>query len=138
MNLNAYSAQKRLAIFEELRTGRSPSEGEFDPSLLKECRAKEPPQLGSTRFEPWSIIVEFIYPDATGASLVLTVRLASPERIVFLPVPEWVVESIWQGDVAGSFQFESDATRLLSSFEQELEPDNNQKWFGPQMAKRRE
>jgi len=55
-----------------------------------------------------------------------------------LPVPEWVVESIWQGDVAGSFHFERDAKRLLASFEQELEPDDNQKYFGPQMAKRRE
>lgn len=138
MNLNAYSAQKRLAIFEELRSGRLPSEGEFDHSLLKECQAKGLPQLGSTRFEPWCIIVEFIYPDTAGASLVLTIRLASLERIVFLPVPEWVVESIWQGDVAGSFQFESDAMHLLTSFSQELEPDNNLKWFGPQMAKRRE
>lgn len=138
MTLNAYAAERRLALLEDLRAGRDPSEGSFDVATLEEGRAKGEPQLGATRFEPDAIWLEFIFPDPQRSATVLTIRLDPPERIVFLPVPEWVVESIWQGDVAGSYQFESRARELVANFVTELEPGANRKWFDPQPPKRRE
>jgi len=138
MTLNAYSAQKRLSIFEDLRQGLAPREGEYDASALAEAKKKGEPQMGSTHYQPGAIFVEFIYPDPSTTATVLSVRLSPPERIVFLPVPGWVVENIWQGDVQGTFHFESEAQRLYVELGRELEPEENRKWFGAQMAKRRE
>ena len=138
MTLNEYAAKKRLELFEDLRAGREPSEGVFDASVLKEARTKSPPQIGATRYQPEAIIVEFIYPDPDSSATVLSVRLESPERIVFLPVPEWVVETIWQGEIDGSFQFESDARKLLEGFQSQLDPEANARWFLPRAATRRE
>ncbi|MBC8065766.1 MAG: hypothetical protein H7Y17_13120 [Chlorobia bacterium] len=138
MTLNAYAAQKRLVLLEALKQGLPPSEGEFDAAILSEARVKGDPQMGSTRYEDHAIYCEFIYPDPKTTATILTVKLDSPERIVFLPVPEWVVENIWQGDITGTFHFESEARRLYEALGLELESGANQKWFGPQMAKRRE
>jgi hypothetical protein len=138
MTLNAYAADKRLAIFEDLKNGQPPREGQFDETVLSEAKVKGDPQMGSTRYEPDAIFVEFIYPDPKTTSTILTIRLTPPERIVFLPVPDWVVENIWQGDIAGTHQFESDARRMYEEFVRELDTEPNKKWFGPQMAKRRE
>lgn len=125
-------------IFDQLKQGLPPSEGEFDEQVLRDAKIKGQPQMGTTRFEPNAIFVEFIYPDPNSTASILTVKLDTPERIVFLPVPEWVIESIWQGDVAGSYHFESDARALVAKFEMELSEAENPKWFGKQMAKRRE
>ena len=57
---------------------------------------------------------------------------------MFLPVPDWVIESIWQGEISGSYHFESDAKALVEAFQAELSAENNPKWFLPQAAKRRE
>jgi hypothetical protein len=138
MTLNHYAAETRLAIFEDLRTGREPREGTFDAGLLREARTKASPQMGATRYSPDEIAFEFIFPDPLGAALILTVNVVPKERIVFLPVPPWVVENIWQGDVAGSHHFESDAIRLVSEFTGELAADANRKWFDRQPPKRRE
>ncbi len=138
MTLNAYAAQKRLAILDELKRGQPPTEGVFDAAVFAEGKVKGDPQMGSTRYEPNGIFVEFIYPDPKTTSTILTVRLDSPERIVFLPVPSWVTENIWQGDISGTFHFESEARRLYEELGLEIEGDANLKWFGPQMAKRRE
>jgi hypothetical protein len=138
MQLNAYAAQKRLALFEEIRNGQNPSEGTFDEAVLREGRTKGQPQVGSTRYEPYAIILEFIFHDPRGATVIFPVRLEVPERIVFLPVPNWVVENIWQGDIDGMYHFESEARRLLALFSEELEPEKNAVWFGPRAAKRRE
>ncbi|MBN9502607.1 MAG: hypothetical protein BGO01_17595 [Armatimonadetes bacterium 55-13] len=138
MTLNAYAAAKRLAIFDELQAGHEPSEGLFDHAILEEGRVKGHPQMGTTTYEPNCISLEFIYPDPSTSATVLSVKLTPPERIVFLPVPEWVVESIWQGEISGSFHFESDAQKLYEALGSEITAENNKKWFGPQMAKRRE
>ena len=138
MTLNAYTAEKRLAIFEDLKAGREPREGQFDAALLAEGRIKGQPQMGSTRYGPDAIRIEFIYPEHGSTATVLTVTLESPERIVFLPVPDWVVENIWQGDITGTHHFESEAMMLYEALGEELTPSGNVKWFGPQMAKRRE
>lgn len=138
MPLNTFAAEAKRTIFEDLLGGRDPSQGTFDPALLKEARTKGQPQMGTTRYEPTHVVFEFIFPEPAGGTVVFPVRLDSPERIVFLPVPGWVIENIWQGDVAGSHVFESDARRLLGELEAELSPESNLKWFGPQAAKRRE
>ncbi|AIE85245.1 hypothetical protein [Fimbriimonas ginsengisoli] len=129
MSLNQYAAERRLRIFDELRAGRSPSEGSFDEAVLREARAKGQPQMGSTTYAPDAILFEFIYPNPTGAPILLEVRLDPPERIVFMPVPSWVVESIWQGEISGSAHFESDAYAMLETFRQSLEPDRNSEQF---------
>lgn len=138
MALNTFVAEKRLALFEALQAGLDPSEGDYDADLLREARLKGSPQLGATRYSPDRVVVEFIYPDPQGATALVAVSLSVPERIVFLPVPEWVVEAIWQGEVDGSYHFESDARALLQSLEADLAPEANLKWFGPRPAKRRE
>lgn len=138
MSLNQYASTRRLAIFEDLSLGREPREGEFDAGILKEGRTKGAPQMGTTRFTPDQIIFEFIYPRSGEIATILAVTLKAPERIVFMPVPAWVVENIWQGDVDGTHQFESDARALLDDFAADMEPGPNQKWFGPRMPKRRE
>lgn len=138
MPLNLYASERKRRIYDELCNGANPSEGDFDEATLREGRSKGKPQIGITRFEPDSIIFEYIFPDPNGAAVILTVKLSPPERIVFLPVPKWVVESIWQGDIDGSYHFEGDARQLLKEFESSIEPESNKAWFGPRQAKRRE
>lgn len=139
MTLNAYVSAQRRVIFEDLKSGQTPSSGTFDAGVLKDARTKGvPPQLGSTRFLPDTIELEFIFPDARGASVVLVVQLTPPERIVYLPVPTWVVESIWQGEIAGSYHFESDARGLLNDLTRDLEPEANLRFFGRQEPTRRD
>jgi hypothetical protein len=136
--LNCYAAEIRLKLFDELMAGHPPSRGAFDEHVLKDGRAKGSPQMGATRYEPEDIIFEFIYPDPLSSATVFEVKIEAPERIVFLPVPDWVIENIWQGDISGSYQFESDAIELVEAFRGELSLESNPKWFLPQAAKRRE
>ncbi|HTQ11771.1 MAG TPA: hypothetical protein VMI31_17045 [Fimbriimonadaceae bacterium] len=128
-NLNVFAAEKRTAIYEDLLNGREPREGLFDPAVLREAKAKGSPQMGTTTYTPAEIKFEFIYPDPNGAPNIVAVTLPAPERIVFLPVPSWVVENIWQGSIAGTPHFESEANRLVREFEAELCPEANPKWF---------
>lgn len=138
MSLNQFAADCRLAIYQDLLAGREPSRGRFDPASLRRARDLGAPQMGVTRYEPGCISFEFIYSVQSASAHLLVVEVEPPERIVFLPVPGWVVENVWQGDVAGSYHFESDARRLVEDFAAELEPGPNAKWFGPQAPKRRE
>ena len=138
MNLNAYAAERRLAFFEDLKRGWPPGDASYDEAVFRDAKVKGQPQMGTTRYEPHAIIFEFIYPDPQTTSTVLSVRIQSPERIVFLPVPEWVVETIWQGEVDGTFHFENEAAKLVAALQSELTPDGNLKWFGKREAKRRE
>src|SRR3569623_381757 len=115
-SLNAYVSEKQNRIFEDLTGGRDPSEGEFSSEILKEARAKGRAQMGTTRFEPDAIVLEFIYPDPKSTATIFPVRLHTPERILFMPVPGWVVESIWQGEIDGSYHFESEAAKLLAEY----------------------
>lgn len=138
MRLAQYASDLRLALFDDLQSGREPREGTFDPEVLKEARSKGTPQMGGTRYEPDSLTFEFIYPDPQSSATVLSVRVATPERIVYLPVPAWVVEHIWQGEVVGSFAFESEAAEQVAEFVSSLDREPNAALFGPQPAKRRE
>jgi hypothetical protein len=138
VTLNVFAAEKRRQIFDRLKAGADPGEGAFSADLLAEGRRKGLPQVGATRYEPGAIHLEFIYPDSTSTATILTVTVTPPERIVFLPVPGWVIENIWQGDIDGTYHFESDALTLVEDLRAELSPEENAKWFGPRQAKRRE
>ncbi len=138
MTLSEFVAKTKREIFAELQAGKIPSIGEFDARRIEDGRKLGPVQIGSASFSPSEIQLEFLYSDGKGNTVILTVKLASPERIVFLPVPEWVVESIWQGDIDGSFHFETQAQQLLQKFLLLIEPENNIGLFGPKQATRRE
>lgn len=138
MKLNAFAADAKKAIFDDLCRGEFPSIGSFDLAILNEARTKGVPQQGPTRFEPNAVVCEFIYGTGTGQTMIVTVKVDAPERIVFMPVPSWVVESIWQGEIDGSYHFVSHAQQNLAEFESELSSESNQNWFGPRPAKRRE
>jgi hypothetical protein len=136
--LNQWIAQIKRRIFDDLAQGRDPSEGEFDAASLKEARTKGSPQLGATVLAPDRVEIQFVFPDPNSAASVVSVTLVPPERIVFLPVPSWVVENIWQGSVDGSAVFESEARILVEALMREIEPEANLKHFGPKQASRRE
>lgn len=138
MPLNHEVAELRRRLLDDLLAGRAPSTGAFDAESLAHARTKGRPQLGTVRFEPRLITLEFIYSDPQGAASIFEVAVEPRERIVFLPVPEWVRETIWQGEIDGSYHYVSDARTLLARFEEEIEPEPNAKWFGPQPPKRRE
>ena len=138
MKLAEYVAKTKREIWEDLREGRDPRLGEFNSQLLADARVKGQPQIGDSVFTPESISFEFIYSDGSGKTIIFPVLVPAPKRIVFLPVPGWVIESIWQGDVDGSYHFEKDATVLVEAFQSELTADKNRAWFGRRQATRRE
>lgn len=130
MTLSEFVYQQRNHVFEALQKGILPTLGEIDADRWATCKVLGPPQLGPTRYEPNSIVIEFLYPASTGKVEVLSVRIDAPERIVFLAVPDWVIESIWQGEIAGSYEFESRARALVAAFVNGLEAEANAANFG--------
>ncbi|MCU0316601.1 MAG: hypothetical protein MUC92_08415 [Fimbriimonadaceae bacterium] len=136
--LNTFVAQKKREIFEDLTAGKAPREGTYDEELLRLAKLRGKPQMGATTYEPHSLGLEFVFHDPTTSALVFTVDVAPPERVVFLPVPGWVVETIWQGEISGSYCFESEAEDLIATFKDSLTPKENSQWFGKQQARRRE
>lgn len=136
--LSAYTAEKKRAIFEQLLKGEKPGEGEFDRGIWVEAKDKGRPQMGTTVYAPDTISVEFVYSDPAGGSMVLKVKLESPERIVFMPVPTWVHQEVWQGHVDGTYRFESEAKEMMAKFELELAEGKNEEWFGKRMPMNRE
>ena len=138
MTLAEWAARTKRDIFEQISAGQSPSGGDFVGTILKEGRSKGTVQMGATTYLPDAAWMEFIFSDTVSSAIVLTVVVPSPERIVFMPVPVWVVETIWQGDVDGSFHFESHAEALVQELIEALKPDSNSKLFGKKQPTRRE
>lgn len=138
MTLNEYSAKKRREILDDLLEGRGPREGEFSSQDLAEAMKKGRPQMGPVVYEPWHMTLEFIFSGPGSDSVVIPVRLPSPERIVYLPVPEWVVENVWQGDVSGSFHFEGHALALLEAFHTLIGEEHNRGLFDSRIKQGRE
>jgi hypothetical protein len=129
VGLNAFASGVRKRIFEDLTAGNPPGVGEYSQELLKEARAKGKPQMGSTTYLPNCVNFEFIYSGSSGAATLLTVSVQPPERIVYLPVPEWVIQQIWQGEVFGSYQLLSDGERMLDHLRHQLLPEPNREIF---------
>jgi hypothetical protein len=138
IGLNQWVADAKRRLYDDLTQGRDPTEGEYDPVALKEARVKGSPQLGATVLAPDRVEIQFVFPDPQSAAAIVSVVLVPPERVVFLPVPPWVVENIWQGSIDGAAVFESEAKALIDSFLAELEPEANLKHFLPKQASRRE
>ncbi len=135
-SLAQWTATRKREIFDDLSSDRPPREGVFDSANLAECRTKGAVRMGASVYHPDRVDLEFLF--GAGTPLVFVVSLPAPERIVYLPVPAWVVETIWQGEISGSHHFESEANRLLLAFQSLLSPEANAPLFGPQMARRRE
>lgn len=129
MHLNSYVAQKKIEILQSLQANQPPAEGEYDHANWQEAKDLGSPQVGTARFSPDTIYLEYIYANPGASNLLFTVQLTPPERIVFMPVPDWVVETIWEGEIDGSYRFESEAQSLLESLTSELEEEKNKKWF---------
>jgi hypothetical protein len=138
MTLNEFLAQQKSSAYESVLQGVAPHGLRCDQERLSDLHEKGKPTMGTTVLKPDLVVFEFIFSLDDGQSEVLAVELEPPERIVCLPVPDWVVESIWQGEVQGSFHFESDARLLVDKYAKELEPLHNAKWFERQSPKRRE
>lgn len=130
MVLNEFLAQCKRELFEDITKGSGLRLGQYDSALLKELRAKGEPQIGTAVLQPRLIVFEFLFKFPDGQVSVLPVEVVPQERIVYLPVPDWVIESIWQGEVSGSYHFESDARSLLERFASVLEPEANAEAFG--------
>jgi hypothetical protein len=85
------------------------------------------------------VVLEFIFQDASLGPAVLSVRVPAPEPIVYMPVPDWVIEDVWQGEVTGSFRFLSEAERLLEAFRAQVFTERNRAYFEkPDLPKRRD
>jgi hypothetical protein len=139
MNLNEFVATHKRGILDDLLNLKEPSIGVWDSDSLGKCRAlNTAPKIGTAVYFQDRVELEFIYMADGQATEVLTVSVPAPERIVFLPVPKWVVETIWQGEISGTFHFESDALRLVAQFQASLEPRENEALFGPARPTRRE
>lgn len=136
MTLAEFTASKKKEIYNDLRQARKP-DGRHDEAALASLLGRSEPQMGATVLEPDKVRFEFIFPQGDGSVELFKIELSPPERIVFMPVPGWVVETIWQGEVAGSHHFESDAKQLLKKLADSLEPLANKKLFDrPQPARR--
>ncbi|MCS7208705.1 MAG: hypothetical protein NZ874_03955 [Fimbriimonadales bacterium] len=129
MTLREFVRDQIRAVFDALKAGNAPPVGEYDPATLRECQRRASPQVGATRFLPDAVILEFIFQDASLGPAVLSVRIPAPEPIVYMPVPDWVIEDVWQGDVTGSFRFRSEAERLLQAFSEQVFTERNRVFF---------
>lgn len=139
MTLREFVSEQMNLIFDALKRGQSPPVGTYEAESLRECQRRSQVRTGVTRFLPDSALFEFIFNDPSLGPAVLTVKVAAPEPIVYMPVPGWVIEDVWQGDVTGSFRFHSEAVQLIEVFQNELRAENNQKYFEDrQPPKRRE
>lgn len=129
VNLGLFISATKRAIFETLLGRKPPTVGEYDEKVLQECFSKGVPQMGLHRYSPFGITFEFIFSGPGSGSQIFEVFVPTGERIVFLPIPTWVVESIWQGEISGSYHFESEATAQLAAFSEQLLPEDNAALF---------
>ncbi|MGQ9881576.1 MAG: hypothetical protein ACUVSV_12050 [Armatimonadota bacterium] len=126
MTLREFVNATRKQVLDALLHKQPPPIGHFDPKRFEEAVQMREVQMGGTRYTPHSVILEFVFlHDNPGAPLILCVEVDTPEPVVFMPVPEWVQEDVWQGEVKGTFRFRSEAEQLIGSFRHHvLECDN--------------
>jgi hypothetical protein len=123
------TALLRGQILEDLQAKIEPRIGQFEPETLRLALTKPSVQMGAQKFVPNGFFFEFIFPDPTAGTVILTVFVPSKERIVFLPVPNWVRQNIWQGDIEGSYYYESEVEPVLSGFRTLLSDEKNAVFF---------
>lgn len=136
--LGEYVAAARLRAFEALRQKLLPPEGDFDVRMWQEFVDRPAIQMGTTRYEPSKVIIEFVAHRPPDPAAILAVTLTPPEPIIYMPVPEWVIENVWKGEVNGTYCFQSEASLRFARFADKLKPETNKKYFGSKPAVGRE
>lgn len=138
MTLREFVRNQIQAIFEALQQKQPPPVGEYDANTLKECFRRTTVQTGTTHFQPDHVLLEFIFLEASLGPAVLCVRILTPEPIVYMPVPDWVIQDVWQGEVTGSFRFASEAESLLKKLHNQIFAETNALFFDerPQLKHR--
>ncbi len=129
MTLREFVRQQIQQIYEALQQGQAPPVGEYDATTLRECMRRATVQIGTTHYRPDSVLLEFIFTEPSLGPAILTVRVPTPEPIVYMPVPDWVIEDVWQGEVTGSFRFASEAQILLKKLHNQIFSETNILYF---------
>ena len=139
MTLREFTHTTRKQILDALQHKKAPPIGHFDRKVFEEAVQLREVQLGSAHYTPHSVILEFIFlRDQPGTPLILSVEVDTPEPVVFMPVPEWVQEDVWQGEVKGTFRLRSEAERLMEAFRHHVLEEENRHYFEQRSAPRRE
>ncbi len=138
MTLREFVREQIQQIYGALQQGQPPPVGEYEPATLKECMRRTTVQIGTTHYRPDSILLEFIFTEPSMGPAILTIRIPAPEPIVYMPVPDWVIEDVWQGEVTGSFRFASEAQLLLKKLQNQIFSEANLLYFDerPQLKHR--
>ena len=129
MTLREFVAQHKQSLLADLEDGRIPEVGRCDEESLAEALKLSTVRVGKAEIRPNEVSFEFILTKAGGESTVHSIVVDTPERVVFMPVPSWVVETIWQGEISGSHQFESDAQKLVEQLQESLTPEQTAELF---------
>jgi len=139
MTLREFTNTTRKQVFEALQHKTPPPIGHFDLKTFEEAIQLRQVQMGGAHYTPHSVVLEFVFlHDSPGAPLILSVEVETPEPVVYMPVPEWVQEDVWQGEVKGTFRLRSEAERMLSDFRHHVLECDNPHYFDERPAPRRE
>lgn len=139
MTLREFTNVTRKQILQALQYKQAPPVGHFDRKTFEEAVQMREVQMGSARYTSHSVILEFIFlHDKPGAPLILCVEVDTPEPVVFMPVPEWVQEDVWQGEVKGTFRLRSEAEQLIEAFRRHVLESENPHYFEERPVPRRE
>lgn len=128
MTLGQFIADCKIRLLAELESRVEPSFGTYDVHQWPGSSRVKQVQIGSATPFPHNVEFEFILTLEEGSE-VFTISVPAPERIVYMPVPEWVLISVWQGEVSGSYHFESDATRMTDRYVALLTSGTNESEF---------
>ncbi len=139
MTLREFTNTTRKQVFEALRHRMPPPIGHFDRKTFEEAVQMREVQMGGAHYTPHSVVLEFVFlHDNPGAPLILSVEVETPEPVVFMPVPDWVQEDVWQGEVKGTFRLRSEAERMLNAFRHHVLECENLHYFEERPVPRRE
>ncbi|MCS6949110.1 MAG: hypothetical protein NZ520_01480 [bacterium] len=139
MTLREFTNAARKQILEALQHKQPPPIGHFDRKAFEEAMQMREVQMGSAHYTPRSVVLEFVFwHDTPGAPLILSVEVETPEPVVFLPVPDWVQQDVWQGEVKGTFRLRSEAEQMLETFRRHVLEGENLHYFEERPAPRRE
>ncbi len=129
MILREFIRENLKTLYEALQKRQNPPAGTYDAETLRECFRRTQVQTGTTHYFPDRVVFEFIFTEPSLGPAVLSITVPTPEPIVYMPVPDWVVEDVWQGDVTGSFRFRSEAEQLIEQFRTQLFSEQNLAYF---------
>jgi len=139
MTLREFTNTTRRQILEALQHKQPPPVGRFDQKTYEEAMQMREMQMSSAHYTPHSVILEFLFwHDNPSAPLILCVEVDTPEPVVFMPVPDWVQQDVWQGEVKGTFRLRSEAEQLIEAFRHHVLECKNPDYFEERPAPRRE